>query len=137
MADITTGTCRCGQLRLTIRGAPLLTMACHCSGCQKMTASAFSLSSFYPRDAVTIEGRLVRGGLKGELHHMFCADCLGWVLTQGEMLGPLVNLRSALLEGGTDAAPFIECWLDEKRPGPAPGLCIPLRNSRPRTSSAP
>src|SRR3546814_9366082 len=39
------GSCRCGGIQLEITAAPLLTMACHCVGCQKMTASAFSLSA--------------------------------------------------------------------------------------------
>ena len=52
----TTGSCRCGQVRITARGAPLMTFACQCTGCQRMTASAFSLSALYPDDAVTIEG---------------------------------------------------------------------------------
>jgi hypothetical protein len=28
---------RCGQVRFTVFGRPLLTMACHCTGCQRMT----------------------------------------------------------------------------------------------------
>ena len=31
------GGCRCGQVRLKISAPPLLTMACHCTGCQKMS----------------------------------------------------------------------------------------------------
>lgn len=116
MNEVTTGTCRCGQLRLTVQGAPLVTMACHCTGCQKMTASAFSLSSLYPQEAVTIQGDLLRGGLKDQWEHMFCANCLSWVLSRGEMLGPLVNIRSSMLDDGNAQAPFIECWLDEKLP---------------------
>ena len=33
------GGCRCGQVRFRIDGGPLITMACHCTGCQRMTAS--------------------------------------------------------------------------------------------------
>ena len=47
-----TGSCRCGKVGISVTGAPMLTMACHCSGCQRMTASAFSLSSLYHQDAV-------------------------------------------------------------------------------------
>lgn len=28
--------------------APILTMACHCRGCQRMSASAFSLTAMFP-----------------------------------------------------------------------------------------
>jgi len=42
------GGCRCGQVRFRFTAQPLLTMACHCRGCQRMTGSAFSLSAAYP-----------------------------------------------------------------------------------------
>ena len=46
------GGCRCAQVRFSISAPPLLTMACHCTGCQKMTASAFSLSAAIPANGV-------------------------------------------------------------------------------------
>ena len=50
--------CRCGQVRLKLSAPPLLTAACHCTGCQRMTASAFSLSIAVPSEgfAVTQSG---------------------------------------------------------------------------------
>ena len=44
------GQCRCGATRIEASGPPLITMACHCTGCQRMTGGAYSLSSFYPAD---------------------------------------------------------------------------------------
>ena len=32
------GGCRCGQVRLTDQRAAASTMACHCTGCQRMTS---------------------------------------------------------------------------------------------------
>ena len=51
MADPTlpvSGGCRCGKVRFTIAAPALLTMACHCTGCQRMSASAYSLSIAVP-----------------------------------------------------------------------------------------
>ena len=42
------GACRCGAVTLRIGAPPILTMACHCRGCQKMTGGAFSLSVAIP-----------------------------------------------------------------------------------------
>ena len=36
------GQCRCGATRIEASGAPLVTMACHCTGCQRMTGGAYS-----------------------------------------------------------------------------------------------
>ncbi|GAC1303486.1 MAG: hypothetical protein NVSMB10_05570 [Steroidobacteraceae bacterium] len=41
------GQCRCGQIEFEVKSKPLITMVCHCTGCQRMTASAYSLSALY------------------------------------------------------------------------------------------
>ncbi|MCM2474911.1 GFA family protein [Rhizobium sp. CG5] len=109
------GACRCGQVQLKVRGKPLITMACHCSGCQKMTSSAFSLSALYPLDVVDISGlEPVIGGMHGEMRHHFCPHCLSWMFTRAEMMGPLVNIRSSMLDNVAELAPFIETGTREK-----------------------
>ncbi|NHF72205.1 GFA family protein [Paracoccus xiamenensis] len=114
---ITTGSCRCGHVSIAVRGAPLMTFACHCTGCQRMTASAFSLSAMYPEAAVTVEGETVLGGMRGELQHHFCPGCLSWLFTTTPLMGPMVNVRSSMLDGGPAQEPaFIECWTSEKLP---------------------
>lgn len=68
------GGCRCGRIRLRIGAPPLLTMACHCKGCQRMSASAFSLSAAIPSAGFEIaRGGPVVGGLHGPTRHFFCA----------------------------------------------------------------
>ncbi len=42
------GSCRCGRARLWGDARPLVTMACYCTGCQKMNFSAYSLSATIP-----------------------------------------------------------------------------------------
>lgn len=34
-----TGGCRCGRVRIRITAPPMLTTACHCTDCQRMSAS--------------------------------------------------------------------------------------------------
>ena len=56
------GGCRCGRVRVRITHRPLLTMACHCTGCQKMSASAYSLSMAIPVDGFEVtKGKAVLG----------------------------------------------------------------------------
>ena len=111
------GSCRCGQLRLRISAPPILTMACHCTGCRKMSASAFSLSAAFPSAsfAVTL-GEPVIGGLHGADRHYFCPHCLSWMFTRPEGLDFLVNVRAMMLEDAQDFTPFIETWTSEKLP---------------------
>src|SRR6185437_11449420 len=57
------GQCRCGDVRIRISARPILTMACHCKGCQRMSSSAFSLSAAVPTTGFeVIRGQPVLGG---------------------------------------------------------------------------
>ena len=93
------GGCRCGQVRLRISAPPLLTMACHCTGCQTMSASAFSLSALIPAQAfAVIKGEPVIGGLHGAARHYFCPHCMSWMFTRMQGLDAFVNLRPTMLD---------------------------------------
>lgn len=111
------GECRCGRVRIAITKPPLVTMACHCTGCQKMSASAFSLSAAIPAEGFEVtEGEPVIGGLHGEAHHFFCGYCMTWMFTRAEGLDWFVNVRPTMLEDPARFAPFIETWTREKLP---------------------
>lgn len=90
-------------------------MACHCIGCQRMTASAFSLSSLYPSDALEVTaGSPVIGGLRGATRHYFCPDCMSWLFTRPEGMDAFVNVRSTMLDDTRGYRPFVETYTSEK-----------------------
>lgn len=110
-----TGGCRCGRVRLRVTAPPLLAGACHCTGCQTMTASAFSLSYALHRKALEVSsGELVLGGVQGGTQHNFCAFCKTWLFTYPEGMDWLVNLRASCLDDHADFEPFAEFWTREK-----------------------
>lgn len=116
------GECRCGQVKFELSAQPLITMACHCTGCQQMTASAFSLSSLFASEAFVITaGEPVVGGLHGATRHFFCNYCMSWLFTRPEGLDDFVNVRSTLLEDSKRFIPFIETYIDEKLPWASTG----------------
>lgn len=111
------GSCRCGQVEFEVSAPPLLTMACHCRGCQKMTASAFSLSVAVPADGFRlITGDPVIGGLHGASRHYFCPSCMSWLFTRPEGIEAFVNVRSTLLDERNWDVSFIETCTSEKLP---------------------
>ena len=111
------GGCRCGQVRLKISAPPIITMACHCTGCQKISSSAFSLSAAIPAEGFeVIAGETVIGGLHGATRHYFCPHCLTWMFTRPEGMDWFVNLRSTMLDDTSDVAPFVETFTSEKLP---------------------
>ena len=117
-----TGGCRCGDVRFEITAPPMLTMACHCTGCQTMSASAFSLSVAIPAAGFAVtQGEPVIGGLHGAARHYFCPHCMSWMFTRMEGLDDFVNLRPTMLDDHSWFAPFAETYVSEKLPWAATG----------------
>jgi hypothetical protein len=111
------GGCRCGQVRLRISARPILTMACHCTGCQRMTASAYSLSAAIPSAGFEVtQGEPVIGGLHGASRHYFCPHCMSWLYTRADGLDWFVNLRVTMLDEPAAFVPFLETYTRERLP---------------------
>jgi hypothetical protein len=99
-------------------GRPLVTMACHCRGCQRMSASAFSLSSLYDWGRFEItRGEPVLGGLKAATRHYFCPSCMSWLFTRPEGLDAYVNVRSTMFEEAAQHRPYMDTHRREALPG--------------------
>lgn len=75
------GGCLCGAVRFRVQTAPLRTLACHCTFCQKMTGTAYYAESIFPIGAVEFSGiemsRYVHrsDGSGKQVHLHFCPVC--------------------------------------------------------------
>ena len=117
MALHRTGECRCGKVQFEVNQEPMITMACHCKGCQQMTASAYSLSELFPSAAFRITvGDPVLGGLQADTDHYFCPHCKSWLFTRPQGVGDVVNVRATLMEDAQSFSPYIETCTDEMLP---------------------
>ncbi len=112
------GSCRCGEVRLKITAPPMITMACHCRGCQKMSASAFSCSAAIPTAGFEVTaGEPVIGGAHGDdIHHYHCPRCKSWIFTRMVGMDFFVNLRPTMLDDASWFAPFVETYTSTKFP---------------------
>ena len=111
------GICRCGDVQFVTQGPPLITMACHCRGCQRMASSAFSLSSLYDADQFAVtNGEPVLGGLKGATRHYFCPSCMSWLFTRPDGMDAFVNVRSTMFEDAVKHRPYVDTYLKEAMP---------------------
>jgi len=109
------GGCRCGETRIRVTAPPLLSSACHCAGCQRMSASAFSLTLTIPSGGFEVaKGEPIIGGLHGPTRHYFCPRCMSWMFTRPEGWNEFVNLRPSMLDEHGWIVPFIEVWTQEK-----------------------
>lgn len=105
------GGCRCGALRFEITQPPLIASVCHCRGCQRMSASAFSTTLVIPGDGFAMTaGAPVIGGIHGkDAHHQHCDRCKSWVFTK--MAAPemnFVDLRATMLDDASWFVPYME-----------------------------
>lgn len=109
------GGCRCGRVRFRVTAAPMMTSACHCTGCQRMTGSAYSLSAMFAADAFElIAGEPVIGGLRAPPMHNFCAFCMSWMFTRPPMAMQFVNVRATMFDATDWFTPFLETYTCEK-----------------------
>lgn len=117
------GGCRCNRVRFRISAVPLLAMACHCRGCQRMTASAYSLSLAIPAEGfAVIAGETVIGGLHSDgLPHHHCDWCKSWLFTDLSVAMGFVNVRATLLDDPSWTMPFVETCTGEALPWAATG----------------
>jgi hypothetical protein len=122
-----TGSCRCGQTKIELNAPPVLTAACHCRGCQKMSASAFSLTAMCKSESFRVtSGSPVKGGAKGpELDHYFCPECKTWMFTRITGMDAFVNVRPTMFDQQSPVAPYIETMTAEK----LPWVNIPVQHS--------
>jgi hypothetical protein len=104
-------------VRFLISAPPIITMACHCTGCQRMTGSAYSLTVAIPSQGFSVmKGEPVIGGLHGPTRHYFCPYCMSWLFTRPEGFDAFVNVRTTMLDDPSDFVPFVETMTSEKLP---------------------
>lgn len=117
------GGCRCGAVRIRVTRPPMLTGACHCTGCQSMSASAYSLTVTIPADGFEVTmGEPVLGGLRGPVsHHFHCPECKSWMFTRAEGFDWFVNLRPSMLDDHHWFEPHVDIWTAEALPWASTG----------------
>lgn len=85
-----TATCACGQASITVNALPTLHGVCHCSNCKRRTGSAFGISAYFDRSAITsVEGETCvyafhHAGQNHDQERHFCKRCgttLFWYLS--------------------------------------------------------
>lgn len=109
------GSCLCGSVRVRVTALPLLTLACHCRDCQKLSASAYSLAAMFPAEGVSITGELAIGGLRTkQREHNFCPKCLNLIFTRIKGADTRINLRVSVLDDLSWFKPFIELMTEDR-----------------------
>ena len=101
-----TGRCLCGRVEVSVVRAAAIPAVCHCTHCQKQTASAFSPVLIVPIGDITITGELKSyedtNDAGDRVTRMFCPNCGSPVRTvsaKGRAAG-VHYIKAGLLDGG-------------------------------------
>ncbi len=115
------GGCQCGHIRYRIAGAPLVLYACHCTECQRQSASAFGLSMAVQRDALTVPWDLCqtwsrRGASGREVVCRCCPRCGARLFHEPRRNPAIVNVKPGSLDDRDWIRPIGHLWTSSKQP---------------------
>ena len=113
-----TGGCLCGKIRYEISEAPRLVYTCHCTECQHLTSSAFSIALAVagfrltadepqPLESVADSGRVkIR---------WVCSVCGCWLFSTGKPSDGLYRVRAGTLDDTSWPRPTMHFWTRSKQ----------------------
>lgn len=109
------GGCHCGALRYELSAPPLMIYNCHCTNCQKITGSAFTVAATVPEGALAFtKGEPKRASWKAdsgnERFGLFCGAC-GSRIANGQTpsIG-LLSLRTGTFDDTSWVEPVGDIW---------------------------
>ena len=115
---ILTGGCQCGAVRYTVAGAKAA-YCCHCTECQKQSASAFGISVRVARADFEVDGPLecwsrdTDNGSRTDC--WFCGECGTRVYHEGHSRPDFVTVKGGSLDN-PDAVPIVaHIWTRSRR----------------------
>jgi hypothetical protein len=114
-----TGGCLCGKIRYEISEAPRLVYTCHCTECQRLTSSAFSI-------ALAVAGFRLTGDEPKPLESIadsgrvkvrwVCPECGCWLFSTGKPGDGLHRVRAGTLDDTSWLCPTMHFWTRNKQP---------------------
>jgi hypothetical protein len=116
-----TGGCQCGKLRYEISETPRLVYCCHCTTCQKITASAFSISTVVIEEAFHLTAGqphvVQRTADSGRVYARWvCPDCGSCVTGAPRVAGVFRTVRAGSLDDTSWLRPTAHIWTRSKQP---------------------
>ena len=113
------GGCMCGKVRYSGEAEPIFQGVCHCTTCQKLTGSSFSVVVAVPTPALKIEGETKTFDTKGDsgngIHFVFCPNCGSPVTDAADIMPNVTMIRAGTLDDTSWLKPAMEIYCDSKQ----------------------
>jgi hypothetical protein len=115
------GGCQCGKLRYELSEAPRSIYCCHCTDCQKITASAFGICVVVIEEAFHLTAGephiAYRTGTSGTVYPRWvCPDCGSCVTGAPRVAGAFRSVRAGTLDDTSWLRPTAHIWTRSKQP---------------------
>jgi hypothetical protein len=114
------GSCQCGQVSYKLFEKPKMVLACHCTECQKLSTSPFSITAVVASVSIEFKGELKewsRDADSGNKNHaMFCSTCGNRIYHYNPANPGTVKLKlkPVKLIDGEIFKPSAHVWVSEK-----------------------
>lgn len=111
------GTCRCGEVTISITAEPVTVRQCWCRQCQIGAGGGAAHNAIFPADAVTVTGKLAASSYTAasgnEITTEFCAACGTPVLGHASARPQFRVVRLGMIEPGHGLRPQVAIWTGE------------------------
>lgn len=111
MADVYTGGCLCGAVRVHVTGPVEPPIACHCRECQRMTGN-YWVAITAPRDRVRITGEVHWISASARARRGFCPQCGGFLFWEPAS-GDSIDIGFGNLDNPAGLSLAGHLWCDE------------------------
>jgi len=113
------GGCLCGQVRFSVTDDNPTVALCHCTHCQKLTGSAFSLNALSPREKFSVSGSMKSYDDVGDsgkpLKRWFCPECGSPIWTDAEAMPDTAIVKGGCFDDTSWLKPTLQIFCDSKQ----------------------
>ncbi|MEX2618089.1 MAG: GFA family protein [Alphaproteobacteria bacterium] len=114
------GSCQCGGVTYEITGKPLAMFVCHCTQCQKLSASAYSTTMFVKLADLHVAGELKtweRTSDSGRRNvAYFCPGCGNRIYHLDPEAPAFARVKAGTLDNTKMPVPDAHLWVNSKQP---------------------
>ena len=114
------GSCQCGAVEYTLVGEPLTCYSCHCTRCQTLSGSAFTLSMVVSSDALefgSVKPSEVRFLHKDtEVVRHFCEKCATTLWFSSDSIPGFSAIKPGTFNDTTWYKPVAHLWMSSAQP---------------------
>jgi len=114
-----TGACQCGEVTYRLLEPPLKIVACHCTECQKLSTSAFSITAIVNENTIEFFGKLSEwrriAGNGNTVAAKFCPTCSNRIYHYNPDAPEQLKLKPCNLSNTAAVHPTVHIWVSEKQ----------------------